>query len=747
MRALQTMEVTSVSLPRQITEEGMEIKQLNVPKSMLMPYQNLELVEFAMEYVVLKQFDEVVDYVKQVSAIADKNKDSFGFLSNSAYEQMAAKGQLWIALNSSDELKGYLLFGGKMPSLKVFQIYACKSAKGDGVGKLLIDELKKFARDRNYHSISARVASDLPANRFWEKHGFSVHRQVKGGETTKRTINIRGYSLDDNDLFGVINKEKAGVQPIGPVLTRPIYALDVNLIIDVFKARPGHQKVLKLMQIGFQGEFTICITPEFKRELERHSANFSDDPVLRVSQAFPVLDIDYETTAIVESLRSIVFPSRSATRKSALNDESDLIHLAYCISAKIGGFITREKALLRACEEIKDRYQVSILSPDEIVFEEDETKSTFNSPSADLSISNTTITEEIKNFLFSYSAPSVVTDLLTPASPVRAATSVYEARVDGQLLGVYFSQKPTKSNSAVIAALYIDETIPQSTAAIDHFLEMALRSKSKFSYRLDLYIGNDQDLTAETLLKKGFIRSDDHYLKIVCSNFLDSKNWGRFSKDVKSLCGFSIPEKLPLKKELQNTGVCLSDTNSKFQAFSWFDFETLIAPRFILTADRDCMLVPIRENFANGLIGNVKNQLSLLSSHEQTLLLEKAYFRSPVKASQFKKGGIIAFYVSGTKSIQELIGFARITYSDIITIDEATIKLARQGVLSRDELASISDNGKIHVFTFDNFLEFDNRISFPRAKKLGLISNANLVSPEKIEIEQLKTLIGEAFNE
>ncbi|WP_159420377.1 hypothetical protein, partial [Pseudomonas syringae group genomosp. 3] len=107
-----------------------------------------------------------------------------------------------------------------------------------------------------------------------------------------------------------------------------------------------------------------------------------------------------------------------------------------------------------------------------------------------------------------------------------------------------------------------------------------------------------------------------------------------------------------------------------------------------------------------------------------------------------------AFYVSGNKSIQEIIGFARITYSDVISIDEAAIKLDRQGVLSRLELASMVDNsGKIHVFTFDNFLEFDRRVSFLRAKELELISNANLVSPEKVGFEKLKVLIGEAFSD
>ncbi|MDN3639907.1 GNAT family N-acetyltransferase [Simiduia curdlanivorans] len=296
-----------------------------------------------MDYAILKQFDQVSVYVRQVAEIADKNKGAFGFLSSSVYEQMASKGQLWVAINNSNELKGYLMFGGTMPTLKVFQIYACPSVKGQGVGKRLISALKNHAREKHYHSISARVASDLPANNFWEQVGFSIYQQVKGGHTTKRTINIRGHSLEDNDLLSGLTNESTGIEPIGPVLERPVYALDLNLLLDVFKARPGYKKVVKIMQVGFQGGFSICVTPEFKKELERQSASYSDDPVLRLAAVFPEVSTDADVTSIAEPLRDIVFPLRTSTRKSAQNDESDLIHLAYMVSLWLWflGLITR----------------------------------------------------------------------------------------------------------------------------------------------------------------------------------------------------------------------------------------------------------------------------------------------------------------------------------------------------------------------------------------------------------------------
>lgn len=701
-----------------------------------------------MDYAILKGYEEVSKYVGQVSTIADQHKDALGFLASTVYEDMALKGQLWVAVDNSSNLVGYLMFGGTMPILKVTQVYVCPSVKGKGVGRLLIDALKEYAKKGNYHSISARVASDLPANSFWQRVGFSIYQQKEGGKSKNRVINVRGFRLESNDLFSGMNDDSSGVEPVGPVLKQSVYAIDLNLLLAVYKARKGHDKVAKIIQSSHQGEYSICVTPEFKKELERQSESFDDDPVMRIAGMFPEISSAGDISNTAEALRKIIFPFRAVNSKSAQNDESDLRHLAYCVSAGIDGFITREKALLRACNEIKDKYGILILSPEEMVPDEGEVLDVSAPLNTDFSLSATLVTEEIQSFLKGFSIPRILTEKLSDDSPTKNPVSVYEARLDGDLFGVFFLFKPVKATANALAALYLDESYSNSVAAIDHFVETSLRHKCNFTYRLDLYIGQGQSQTEKTLKSKGFLRSDDCLMKIITHHFLDDKNWGRFSKDVKQLCGLTIPDKLPAKKALINTGVCCTDEKGNSETYRWFDFESIIGPRFILNPDRDCILVSIQENYAAGLIGNVKNQLSLLSSHEQALLLEKAYFRSTSKASMFKKGGLVAFYVSGTKSIQEIIGFARITYSDVVSLDEAIIKLRRQGVLSRDELAKFSDkNGNIHVFTFDNYLEFDRRLSFSKAKAMGLISNAQLVSPEKIDLQQLKLLIGEVFDE
>lgn len=701
-----------------------------------------------MDYKILKAPEEVSIYINEVAAVADGNRASFGFLSASAYEQMALKGQLWVAVNSHKEMKGYLMFGGTMPTLKIFQIHSCPSVRGHGVGAMLIQALKEHAISQNYHSISARVASDLDANTFWEKMGFPIYRQEKGGKTTKRTINVRGHLLHDNDLFGGLAHRKDDVEPSRPILDRPIYVLDLNLLMDVLRTRQGHDEILRLVKMGLRGGLSLYITPELKRELERNSSSFSHDPLFQLARGFPEINHESSLENLAEELRKIVFPCRAINGKKAANDESDLLHVAYCIAAGAHGFITREKALLRACQDIKYKHGVSIIAPDELIFRDGESLDFSQPANSDFGLSSAVVTEEITTFVHGFFPPDNIASLVSAKAPLQEPSTVYAARSDGELFAVYFFQKPVKLTRSDLAALYIDETNDKSISAIDHFLEAALRYKNGFSYRLDIYIGKGQSLTEETLLKKGFFKSKDHFSKIVIPSFLDQKNWSGFAKDIKSLCSFSIPNKMPSKKELENTGVSVTDSHGSAKIFPWFDFETVIGPRFILGAERGCVIVPIRENYATGLMGNLRNQMSLLTSHDKTLLLEKAYFRSPKGASMFHRGLVVAFYVSGKNSIQEIIGFARITYSDVVDVSEASVKLDRQGVLSPNELARAADkNGLVHAFTFDNFLEFDNRVSFQRAKDIGLISNANLVSPEMIGFEKLKTLIREAFND
>jgi L-amino acid N-acyltransferase YncA len=708
-----------------------------------------------MKYIILTNYEETQSYVDQVCKVADDNRKSFGFLPDSVYEQMASKGQLWVAVCERRVFRGYLMFGGKMPALKVSQIYVSQSSRGNGLGKLLIKNLIAYAEDLFYHTIIARVASDLKANPFWESSGFRIHRQEKGGRTTGRTINVRAYKLPINDLLSTPESERepTDMKWSTPVLSSRHYAFDLNPIFDVAKNREHGPSTLAIIQMGLAGEIGLCLTPEFEKETLRYIDKHPDDPMAQYISMIPIMGevSNTEIDTLVDTLRSIVFPNRKKDGASSDNDRSDLSHIAYCIAGGINGFITREKALLKASSELTERYGVSILSPDELLPEE----ASHYVPKKEVLLSNLSVANysqanysEVITFLESLGVEKRVIDKLNLRGMVSKTTRLSIARLDTEIAGFLSLSFPSMAMKTATAYLFVDESHQTAIGVIDHFIEFCLRHKTDYSFRLDMYVSEPQTETVDTAVKKGFLIQNNALSKFICHDFISKSNWASVSSSMKTMFDLSLPRTMPSMDELSNTGICITDSNQSFRTKSWFDFETILSPMFCLPKGRGCLLVPIRENYANGLIGDTRNQLPyqipLLDSSEQVLMLEKAYFRSPSKSSYFSKGAIVAFYVSQT--LKELIGFARVTYSEVLHIEEVLTKFKRQGVLSKEELSKTADKkGMLHVFTFDNFFEFNKRVSFSRAKKMNLISGANLVSVEKIDHHGLKQLIGEAF--
>src|SRR4030042_1708346 len=110
-------------------------------------------------FQILSSPAQVEIYVDLVIDLADANKKALGFLQKAVFREQANRGRLWIAVSSqSDECLGYLLFGGRDPTLKVFQLYVKKTHRKLGVGKKLIASLVTWGEKYNYLTISARVA-------------------------------------------------------------------------------------------------------------------------------------------------------------------------------------------------------------------------------------------------------------------------------------------------------------------------------------------------------------------------------------------------------------------------------------------------------------------------------------------------------------------------------------------------------------------------------------------------------------
>lgn len=717
---------------------------------------------------VLKIYNDVEPYLEEVQTCADAHRKEFGFLPKVAYQDQALQGKLWVAVDGKGALNGYLMFGGTKPSLKVLQMFIHSDHRGKGIASYLIKELETYGEKHCFLSIKARVAADLKANHFWEKNEFFLAKQVSGGKTTKRIINIRIKELKTPSLFDGsevrIDQRLTKIQSTDfgnhPILSSPTYAVDLNVFFDLLKKRRYVTDASNVFNAGWNNVVKLCVTPEFISELERTSNDRQADPLLLFVKDLPQLsrvnEADLNTLCL--ELQDAVFSQRSKGRKAAINDKSDLRHLSYAIFHKLSGFITREKAILNARERLLEKYGLDIVSPS------DFSRSDANHSGEDTySIEEDTEVETL-DICTRSSLPSATVDTFLRRLQVGAISSKevwhkgvvknsqchISAHYNNELVAIGSWVPPICVATNSDAFLFVDEECGAAVRVIDHFLEMLLRGiPVGGTHRISLIIGKAQIETLNTARKRGFSLSSDSctssvnkLVKYAVGGVLDQRRWGDFVRKMNSLApGLIFPQTLPSNDIFCNTGLQLLKDRHPVKLF---EFENLFSPCITIPKGREAIIVPIKQSYADQLVGRTNNQLqlNLLPEKPALICMERAYFRKAFGIGKFKKGMVAIFYVSASGGGgKELLGWARITSSQLMHIDDVKIRLSRLGVLSDDELSECANkDGLLHAFTFDNFSRFPKQVQYDELKARGFIDGANLVTAQLLPGKKLVAL-------
>lgn len=716
-----------------------------------------------MNITILKTYALVHPYLKLVQEAGDENKRELGFLARSAYEQQADHGRLWVAVNSeTSKYIGHLLFGGRYPNLKIFQMFVHQSHRNAGIAASLVNELEKYGEANSYISISARVADDLPANAFWEKIGLTTVKKVAGGCTTKRIINVRSKELNTPSLLklmrgDVFRRHDAMSYNDKPTFSNPVYVLDVNIVLDVVRKRLHRREASAIMRASFNNKIRLCITKEFIIELERSSKDLSSDPLLELAKELPVLSGSTPVNGeLLRDLRPAIFPLRSLSGTKATQDNSDLTHLAHAIVNGADGFITRETAILRASSYLSSTYGLDVLSPVDLFYEQESKiiRAAVESTKCMLHIHEPDPGDIPDIIAFLQNNSLNPTDLKRLVSFEVSGAEVQRICIKNglKIIGFALWDAPSSVSQACNLWFYVDETDPAAERAIDHVLESVFRSGiPQLIRRITLHTGAGNEFVRATAIQRGFRAVDDRkdVLNKICrSGIITDKNWSKFSDNFYKTSGLKLQAKFPEITDIHQVVIEITDTKTNSQwKVSTFDFETLVSPGILLYPGREGILVPIRPSYAADLDIINPLQMSLLPKKEASLYIEKAYFRKNSGHRNYKSGMIVVFYVSKTSSdSKSAVGCGRVTFSGALTVDEIIGKLSRQGVLSREKLTSLSGkSGIIHAYTYDNFNALPKRVERSELLKLGAIGGANLVTAEKLSFEKLSQILQVAF--
>ena len=723
-----------------------------------------------MDRSVLKRADEVLPYVHEVRRLADDHRYELGFLPESVYVGAAARGNLWIAVDKvSRDLCGYLYFGGQYPRLRIFQVCVHRDCRSSGTAQELVSELIQHGTDCGYLNVNARVSSKLEANKFWQRIGFDIVKQIpgKGPETT---INLYATDLDVPSLFGDKNCSRSAIPPTilqidprRPVLSTPSYVIDLNVLFDAMRNRDTGQ-CAQILSAALRHEIRLSVTPEFAEELARNSEDSGPDPVLAFAREMPVLSRTEpeRLRRIIAEVRELLASSPPGPRRWTVNDQSDHIHLASSIDHQAFGFVTRDAAILRSSAMIHDRYGLHVVSPNEIVDtlgdddRHSQTPTLIASSSQEIAASdiNDGNRKAVEQFLDRRAAdPRDIQSSLTPDPTQPHPGSLVVAAAD-QIAGVgLWSGTPGAGRDALLQ-VYVDELHREANLAIDGILDWAPRTvEPRQSWLLSVKIPRDQVRTTETVLRRGFQtrarrsgRASIELSRMVIREPISEEGWRRFRRDLMDTTGLALPKPMPTHEEMINTGIVLgrSDALPSF-TMTLFNFETFISPGYLIGPGRSAVIVPIKKRYSDELLPQTRSE-GVFWQSESSLRLERVYYLRAGMHRLFPRGMIVVFYASGDRG--QAVALGRVTFSETITKTQAATNLTRQGVLTEYEIGQrANDRNEITVFTFDNVLEFPVSIDFKKLKQMGCVSRANLRTAQRLPAEALARVVTEGFGE
>ncbi len=695
---------------------------------------------------------EVSRYSELVREQGDSERDVLGFLPRAAYSQAAAQGKLYVAtveVAGQEHYAGHLLYGGRFPHLRIFQLYTLPQFRGQHIGRELINSLSADAESRYYITISARVASDLPANEFWERMGFRTIRTVKGGLTTGRQINLRKRELDSPTLFSVPEGARAAARPTHSGVEPPVFALDVNVFLDVIKDRPRGEYARRLLTASMSGMFRLFVAREFVDELSRAARQEGLDPVVQMAMTLPQFTgvPDPFLANLKHELATLVFPGRASTGQLRERDHSDLIHLATMIYHAASGFVTSDESILCKQAELRARYGIEVLGPAELAEIYIPLQWTAARASAEslegnpIQVSELEETRkvEVESFLKSCNlTDDQISHAIAPGQSACPRHRVIVSLSD-EVIGFAGWDATRGLQSSTEAWLGIDPANPAGELACDVLLDTMFRDActlrpsrviidGAYMSREALESARDQGFRNSPLTDRPTILE-----KFCIGEIVSPRSWHEVRASLSKSFEFTLPADPPIYSGSE-TEIIIDRKGASALKISLQEFESCFGPVLLMLPGRPTVVVPIQRSYADRLL-DTAYQHSLFPRPEASVLGEKLYLSSPRTLSVLVPGAVILFYESmgADNGRGAIVAAAQITRTAVSESAQLGSGTTRRGVLSSQEIENVSASNRTGLTFFNQLFRFETPVSLSRLRELGCADGANFVTARQID--------------
>lgn len=698
-----------------------------------------------MAFRIAIQSATIAGFIGDVQRAADTDKEALGFIPASAYAEALRKGELTLILKDTgagSAYAGHIWVSGAYPHARVVQLFVLPEFRSQKLATRLLRSAIQTAETGGYLTIKASVASDLSANKVYEHHGFEVVRTKPGGKTRNRLINVRIRNLSTPTLFNYRPTSSLTVSDVeGGSDVQPLYLLDLNVFFDATRKRKTTKAAEKILAAALSSGVRLAVTSEFVKELQRTSIS-KDDPVLSFAKQLPFVSgpSNKEIEILAARLSGIVFPDKTRDGKLSNNDSSDLKHLAEAILVGAAGFVTGERAIIRAHGILREQHHLSVWSTEDFAasvtpaFEE---LSPDRDGEHDLSIKESALSEEAKAFLVTHGVSENVIAAFTRLDAADKRFRYVAVRESATLIAFSAYKSATSPNDKSRLLLVADPRHSATSTAADFLIEHAVRASTlSRPARIELHHIEGQSVTRRSAVANGFLASssgeDKSLTKIAIGAVVAPSNWSTLRSHIERSTGLTLPQVCPpFDNDEQEISIALE---GKATSVSLGDLESMMAPGLFLLPGRPVAIVPIRRIWAEDLIGGT--QLGLLPKPEAALRSRRVYFASVKNHQNLVRGRPIIVYESGKKGGSgAAVAVARVSKAEVLLKDQAPEILLRAAVVRGSQLNNLVKGTSVLAVWFDNIMRFENPVSFGRMESFGMDDKTKLVKSHMLNFD------------
>lgn len=703
--------------------------------------------------VIERESANLLPRMPEIIALANGEKEALGFLSHSAYEDAIKRKRLMAMLVSGDAgqptVVGFILRSGVYPDACVQQVCVRQDWRRRGVASALVNALVSDLERVGFLTVKAKVASDLPhAQAFYERQGFEAAITKAGGRARGRTIIWRVRNLDTPHLFSDARNTPSFGLPKRFGNEAPFYTFDLNVFFDLVKERGRHEAACALFGAALGHRIRLIIASEFIEELRRTSTGPSNDPILPMALQLPRLPppVDPQTLdRLAGEIHDLVFVQPNAAGANSPQARSDARHLAHSALSHVSGFITSDGALLAARDSLLEKVGVDVanldellaLLPGEIVQQSQSVQSgqgfECREPSAAEATAYLQQAEVPASIIQEVSADGV-------GRPSIWRSAIWEG--DG-IVALVCLVRPAIVDGENRLLVHVDSGHLNRELYADYLLDTAIRQSingGPTSIRM-LHVPGQPTAIAHAK-SHGFMSSGvgQDLTKAVIGQPLTQAKWDTLRHHLRRKMGLTLPAQWP-DTQAEPWEITIGGSAEGSFALSPERFEDMFGPTLFLWPSRAGVIVPIRRDYANELLGtNAQARLSFIENRDASFLSQRAYVNTPRARGAMRPGLPILFYESSRdKGRSAIIAVGRIVDSVLATKDSVPEDAARRVVV--DDVSDFSASDDILMTTFDNLMIFPNPVPLSTLKSIGAVGPNNLISATPLSHDRLVQII------